>query len=47
MEGPAEVRDRIKYPQDDPNLYTLTGVVSRKKQLFPYISMLLSDIAKD
>lgn len=47
FEGPQEVRDKITYPQEDPNLYTMNGIVSRKKQLFPYIAMLLTDIAKD
>ncbi|MDF1812857.1 MAG: putative manganese-dependent inorganic diphosphatase [Verrucomicrobiales bacterium] len=47
VEGPVAVRDRIKYPQEDSHLFTLNGVVSRKKQLFPYISMLLADIAKE
>ena len=47
FEGPKEVREKITYPQEDPNLFTLNGIVSRKKQLFPYISMLLTDIAKD
>lgn len=47
VEGPKKVRERITYPNDDANLFTLNGVVSRKKQLFPYISMLLADIAKD
>lgn len=46
VEGSAKVRKQISYPQEDANLYTLNGVVSRKKQLFPYISMLLGEIPK-
>ncbi len=44
VEGPQRIRERITYPHDDTNLFTLNGVVSRKKQLFPYVSMLLADI---
>ena len=44
IEGPRNIREHISYPQEDAHLFILNGVVSRKKQLFPYISMLLSDI---
>ncbi len=47
VEGPKKVRDRVNYPKEDPNLFVLNGVVSRKKQLFPYVSMMLGEIAKN
>ncbi len=47
VEGPLKIRERFTYPTDDFFLFTLNGVVSRKKQLFPYISMLLTDIAQE
>ena len=46
IEAPKDIRDRISYPRADTNLYSLTGVVSRKKQLFPYLSGLLAEIPK-
>lgn len=47
VEGPAKVRERFTYPKEDSNLFRLNGIVSRKKQLFPYIATLLTEIAKD
>jgi manganese-dependent inorganic pyrophosphatase len=47
IEGPAEVREKITYPRKDPHLFTLKGVVSRKKQLFPYLGSLLAEVPKD
>jgi manganese-dependent inorganic pyrophosphatase len=35
--GPSEFLDTIKYPNPAPKLYELDGVVSRKKQLVPYL----------
>lgn len=46
VEAPEELLKRVSYPRTDANLYELAGVVSRKKQLFPYISTLLSEIPK-
>ncbi|MEO0415371.1 MAG: putative manganese-dependent inorganic diphosphatase, partial [Verrucomicrobiota bacterium] len=46
FEGPAEVAAKISYPREEPNMFRLSGVVSRKKQLFPYVSMMLTDIPK-
>ncbi len=46
IEAPEELRNRITYPKVDPHLYKLRDVVSRKKQLFPYISMLVAENPK-
>lgn len=46
IEAPREIRDRISYPKKDSHLFTLKGVVSRKKQLFPYLSSVLAEIPK-
>lgn len=46
LEAPEDIRKRISYPKQDSHLFTLKGVVSRKKQLFPYISSVLSEIPK-
>ncbi|HAV14350.1 MAG TPA: putative manganese-dependent inorganic diphosphatase [Opitutae bacterium] len=40
--GNDELKSQINYPQrGQSNIYELTGIVSRKKQLIPYISSLL------
>ncbi len=41
-----EVESAIGYPKVQPHLYRLDGVVSRKKQLFPYVSRILSRLEK-
>lgn len=46
IEAPQEIRERISYPEKDSHLFTLKGVVSRKKQLFPYIGSVLAEIPK-
>lgn len=46
IEAPNEIRERISYPRKDSHLFILKGVVSRKKQLFPYISSVLAEIPK-
>jgi len=46
MEGPDEVLDRVDYPKRDHGVFEMDGVVSRKKQLFPWISALLSHVPK-
>jgi len=46
VEAPRDIRERITYPQKDSHLFTLRGVVSRKKQLFPYIGSVLAEIPK-
>mgnify|MGYP002846796779 FL=1 len=44
IEASADIRGRISYPKKDPHLFNLKGVVSRKKQLFPYISSILAEM---
>jgi manganese-dependent inorganic pyrophosphatase len=40
--GNEEIRKEINYPQSgQSNIYQLSGIVSRKKQLIPYISSML------
>lgn len=46
MEAPEEVLRRVQYPRKRPQLYRLDGVVSRKKQLFPWLSTLLSELSR-
>ncbi len=43
--GNSRVIDAIEYPELRAHLYHMPGVVSRKKQLFPYLGRLLSQIA--
>lgn len=47
IEAAPEIRERISYPSKDTHLFTLKGVVSRKKQLFPYLSSVLAEIPND
>lgn len=47
VEAPTEIRQRISYPKKDSHLFILKGVVSRKKQLFPYLSSILAEIPKE
>ena len=43
--GSDELKGQINYPQHGQNnIYDLAGIVSRKKQLIPYISTLLKTI---
>ncbi|MCB1204544.1 MAG: putative manganese-dependent inorganic diphosphatase [Verrucomicrobiae bacterium] len=46
IEAPPEVREKIGYPRKDSHLFVLKGVVSRKKQLFPFIGSLLAENPK-
>ena len=41
------VEDAIEYPKIGKRLYELNGVVSRKKQLFPYLSRILSRVTPE
>jgi len=41
--GSKEILEKIDYPQRGDNLYEMCGVVSRKKQVFPWVSRLLSE----
>ncbi len=43
IEAPSEIRQKIGYPRRDSHLFILKGVVSRKKQLFPFIGSLLAE----
>ncbi|MEM0895585.1 MAG: putative manganese-dependent inorganic diphosphatase [Verrucomicrobiota bacterium] len=45
IKGPPVVLDHIDYPLRAAGVYELEGVVSRKKQLFPWLSRLLKGIA--
>jgi len=46
VRGEPEFLDRIDYPQRNPNIWELAGVVSRKKQLLPYLLQCLNSIKK-
>lgn len=46
IEAPTEIRQKIGYPRKDSHLFILKGVVSRKKQLFPFIGSLLAENPK-
>jgi len=46
IEAPGGIRNRISYPKRDSHLFVLNGVVSRKKQLFPYLSSVLAEFPK-
>ncbi|MEM0969686.1 MAG: DHHA2 domain-containing protein, partial [Verrucomicrobiota bacterium] len=46
IEGPEDVLCRIDYPKRDAGVYEMDGVVSRKKQLFPWLSRVLSKVTK-
>lgn len=46
IEAPVEIRQKIGYPRKDSHLFVLKGVVSRKKQLFPFIGSLLAENPK-
>ena len=43
--GDQRVIDSIDYPQATPHAYDMAGVVSRKKQLFPYMSHVVTKLA--
>jgi manganese-dependent inorganic pyrophosphatase len=43
--GNARVDEAIEYPQKGKHLFHMPGVVSRKKQLFPYLGRILSKLA--
>ncbi len=38
LAGTQSLRDQIDYPESEPGIYELAGVVSRKKQLLPYLT---------
>lgn len=39
--GDGAVRGSVDYPEREPGIYELAGVVSRKKQLLPYLTQLV------
>ena len=42
--GDPRIQAGIDYPEKEPGVFELTGVVSRKKQLLPYLSQLLRTV---
>jgi manganese-dependent inorganic pyrophosphatase len=42
--GDARVRGAVDYPEREPGVFELAGVVSRKKQLLPYLTQLLKTL---
>ncbi len=44
--GDPTVIDEIEYPEIHGNLFEMRGVVSRKKQLFPYLGRILGRLVK-
>jgi manganese-dependent inorganic pyrophosphatase len=42
--GPKEFLEKIGYPEVEPGIYELEGVVSRKKQLLPYLTHSLAQL---
>jgi manganese-dependent inorganic pyrophosphatase len=46
MEGPDSVLNRVDYPRRDPGVFEMDGVVSRKKQLFPWLSRHLAAVPR-
>jgi hypothetical protein len=45
-EGKNELAHVMGYPQLEPHLYELKGVLSRKKQMVPHLLKVLEDIAR-
>lgn len=46
IEAPEAVLEKVDYPEKEPCVFEMEGVVSRKKQLFPWISRLLASVPK-
>jgi manganese-dependent inorganic pyrophosphatase len=44
-QGDQRFLDRIDYPSVGPNIWHLDGIVSRKKQLLPYLIECLGNMA--
>lgn len=42
IEGPENVIAKVDYPKKDAGVFEMDGVVSRKKQLFPWLSRLVA-----
>ena len=46
IDAPDRILERIDYPKKEPGVFEMDGVVSRKKQLFPWLSRLLAAVPK-
>ncbi len=46
MAGAAEFLETIDYPEREPGIYEMAGVVSRKKQLLPYLTHQLARVGR-
>ena len=44
VSGDPKLRGHIKYPEREPGIFEMVGVVSRKKQLLPYLTQLLKQV---
>ena len=44
MNGDARMLEQINYPSHETGLYELNGVVSRKKQVMPYLTHCLAQM---
>jgi len=44
LEAPDSLQNLISYPEIEPGIYRLDGVVSRKKQLLPYLTHCLAQL---
>ncbi|MFT5465526.1 MAG: manganese-dependent inorganic pyrophosphatase [Verrucomicrobiales bacterium] len=47
IEGPEKVLEKVDYPRKDAGVFEMDGVVSRKKQLFPWLSRLVGRVPKE
>lgn len=47
IEGPDKVLEKVDYPKKDAGVFEMDGVVSRKKQLFPWLSRLVGSVPND
>jgi manganese-dependent inorganic pyrophosphatase len=44
LAAPESFLNLIDYPEIEPGIYSLEGVVSRKKQLLPYLTHCLAQL---
>ena len=44
LAGAEKLLRKIDYPEIEPAIYELRGIVSRKKQLLPYLTHLLQQV---
>jgi len=45
--GPSQLVDTIAYPEVVPGVFQMDGVVSRKKQLLPYLTSQLRQVSRN